>query len=58
LSERGRVRTEQHEGLLALACLEVRLSEEHQGLQGLDRWFINIKLQPGTPCIFLAQSDR
>jgi hypothetical protein len=56
MSERGRVRTQQHEGLLALARLEVRLGQEHKGLQGFDRGLINIKLQPGAACIFLANS--
>jgi hypothetical protein len=50
-------RTEQHEGLLALACLEARLSKKHERLQSLYRWLINVKLRAGTPRILLAHSD-
>jgi len=50
------MRTQEHEGLLALACLEARLREEHESLQGLDRGLVNVKLQARAPRIVLANS--
>lgn len=51
------IRTEQHEGLLALSGLEVRLGQQHERLQGLDSGLINIELQAGAPCILLTEPD-
>lgn len=53
----AQVRTQQHESLLALAILEARLCEQHQGLQAIDRWLINVKLHTRATCILLASSD-